>query len=125
MTLTVDEPARLDFIARRGDTFRKPIVFGGAGFDPTDLTGFTARMDIRDPDTDALLLSLTTANGKIIMGTTDLTVTLLLSDTETRDAVWEVGEYDFELKDSAGTGDVATYLFGTFCLVDEVTTTET
>jgi hypothetical protein len=125
MTLTIDQVASHDFKARRGDTFRKPLVFGGTGFDPTDLTGFTARMDIRDPDTGALLISLTTTNGRILMGDTNLTVTLLLTDVETRDAVWSLGVYDFELKDSAGTGDVATYFEGEFCIEDEQTTTET
>lgn len=129
MALTLIKPGRLDFVARRGDTFRMPIVFSGAGFEPTDLTGFTARMDIRAVNADgtpgALLLSLTTANGRIIMGDTDLTVTLLLTDVETRDAPWSVGIYDLELKDSGGTGDVATYVQGDFCIDGEITTTET
>lgn len=123
--MTVRTPGRYDIVIRKGDTYRKPLVFGGAGFTPTDLTGFTARLDIRDPDTGALLVSLTTTNGKIIMGDTDLTVTLYLTDTETKDLAWSRGVYDFELKDTPGTGDVVTYLEGEVCVVDEVTTTET
>lgn len=123
--MTVKTPGRLDLVIRKGDTYRKPMVFGGAGFTPTDLTGFTARMDIRDPDTGALLVELTTSNGKILMGNTDLTVTLLLTDAETRAFTWSRGVYDFELKDTPGTGDVTTYLEGEVCVVDEVTTTET
>ena len=117
-------PGRHDFVIRKGDTFRKPLRFGGSGFAPTDLTGFTARMDILDDDGN-ILVSLTTTNGKILMGDTDLLVTLLLLDDETAALTWTTGVYDFELKDSAGSGDVYTYLEGEVCVDEERTLTET
>lgn len=67
-----------------------------------DHTGCTARMDIRDKLTDALILSLTTENGRIILGGTAGTIRLLLTAAVTAGlAIVPTWEYDFELVDAA------------------------
>lgn len=87
---------------------------------PIDLTGYTARMQIRsDVDSDTVLVSLTTENGGITLGGTDGTVTLLISATATAALTWDEGVYDLELVSSGG---VATRLVsGRIAVSDEVT----
>lgn len=67
---------------------------------PRDLTGCTARMDIRDKLTDALALTLTTENSRIILGGTAGTIRFLLSSSDTAGLTLAEKEYDFELLDS-------------------------
>ena len=66
---------------------------------PRDLTGYTARMDIRDKLTDTLVLSLTTENGRIILGGTAGTIRRLISATDTAALTLAEKEYDLELLD--------------------------
>lgn len=109
-----------DFTIRKGDTLRIPFVFGGAGFDPTDITGWDAEIIISDFETpSSVLLTATTGNSKILIDGPNLTATLVLADTETDGLTWERGKYTLKLIDTPGTGDHATYVKGTACVVDD------
>src|SRR5574337_914853 len=71
-------------------------------YPPVDLSGYTARMQVRASvaATD-VLLELTTDNGGITLGS-DGTVTLQASAITTAALAWTRGMYDLELMDSAG-----------------------
>lgn len=85
----------------------------------TDLTGYTARMQIRpDIDSDTVLLELTTSNGITIDGPAGQ-ITLHLTDVETTALDWREGVYDLEL--IAPSGDVQRLLKGPVEVDPEVT----
>jgi hypothetical protein len=68
----------------------------------TDLTGYSARMQIRATlDADTVLVELTTGDGITIDGPAGQ-ITLLLDDTQTAALDWCVGVYDLELTDPDG-----------------------
>jgi hypothetical protein len=105
----------------QGETFDKTIVWkSGDPSNLVNLTGYTARMQIRKKYGDAVvLLSLTTENGKIILGGTAGTIQLLLSATDTSAIDWVAGVYDLELVSSGGV--VKRLLYGTVKVSLEVT----
>jgi hypothetical protein len=116
--MSIKKLGKYDFTIRRGDTVRKPFQFGGAGFEPTDITGFDAFfvvVDCDDPET--VLLEATTLNGKVIVDGPSLVVTLLLTDAETDALTWDKGTYTLRLKDTPGTGDALTYITGVNCVI--------
>lgn len=87
---------------------------------PVDLTGCTARMQVRatleSPD---VLLELTTTNGGIILGDADGTITRFMSDTDTTALTWEDGVYDLEVEFPGG--DVRRLLCGDVIVSREIT----
>lgn len=87
---------------------------------PTDLTGYTARMQVREnQDSTGILLDLTTANSKIVLGGALGTITFAITDTETGAIAVNKGVYDFELLDAGGLVDRLVY--GDVTFSDEVT----
>lgn len=103
----------------QGATFQRVITYQGSDGVAVNLTGYTARMQVRtDHESATVLLSLTTENGGITLGGAAGTVTLLGTATQT--AALEAGEhvYDLELV----TGSVVTRLIqGCFVVDPEVT----
>lgn len=105
----------------QGATFRRTFTWGTAGTPdidgnptmgtPYDLTGCTARMQIRQAFGKPVLLSATTENGAIILHGVDGVIELDLSDTLT-DAVdlRTNGRYDLEV--IFPSGDVVRVLEG-------------
>lgn len=89
---------------------------------PVDLTGFTARMHIRDSvDALAFLREFTDANGRIVLGGTAGTIQLLMTATDTAALTFTEGVYDLELVDTAGSGDVTRLTYGGVEVRPEVT----
>lgn len=88
--------------------------------DPMDLSGYTARMQIRNKLSDtSFLLELTTENGRIILNNTLKTITLYVSATDTAAITWTSGIYSLELVSS--TGIVTTLMNGNVLVKQEVT----
>lgn len=87
---------------------------------PADLTGFAARMSIKDKVGGTELLSLTTVNGKIVLDAVARTITLILTATETAALLFPKGVYDLELV--SPTGFVTAVLSGAVTVSKEVTT---
>lgn len=87
---------------------------------PVDLTGYTARMQIRATLEDAtVLVSLTTENGGITLGATAGTIALLITAAATTLLTFSNAVYDLEII-SAG-GIVTRLLSGNIILSKEVT----
>lgn len=87
---------------------------------PVDLTGFSARMQIRAKLDDATVIKeLTTTNGGIIIDNTNSTITVLISATDTAALTFSNGVYSLELVSSGG--EVTALIAGTISLVKEVT----
>lgn len=114
----------------QGATFRRQLIYLTLvdGIEvPVDLTGMTARMQVRESinATDPML-ELTTENGGIVLGGDDGTITLLISAEDTTDLTPTVTTginarypvYDLELVN----GTEVTRLFeGRFEITAEVT----
>ena len=87
---------------------------------PVDLTGYTARMSIKDKIGGAVLHSLTTENGGITIDTAAKTVLLSIPAATTEDFTWSRGVYDLEMV--SATGKVTRIISGRIVLSREVTT---
>ena len=86
---------------------------------PVDLTGYTARMQIRAKLEDTtVLLELTTENGRISINNTTKTISLTISATDTAAITWLTGVYSLELVNG---GVVSTLIAGNVSVKKEVT----
>jgi hypothetical protein len=113
----------------QGATFRKTITWKDGDGNAVNLNGYTARMQVRSSfSSPTMITSMTTSNGKIMLGGSAGTVSLYLSASDTAafstaspndfaDAF--VGVYDLELV--APNGDVTRLLQGSFAVNPEVT----
>lgn len=104
----------------QGATFRATWTYESPSGTPIDLTGCTARMQVRAKITDPMaLVSLTTANGGITLGGAAGTIGLYISDAATAAFTWKGGVWDFELV--WPNGDVDRLAQGTITVSPEVT----
>jgi hypothetical protein len=88
--------------------------------EPINLTGYTARMQLRAKIDDTTTLDeYTTENGKLVINTTDFTVGLGVSATTTAAYTFNSAVYSLELVSAGGV--VTPLATGTITLVKEVT----
>ncbi len=86
---------------------------------PVQLTGYTARMQIRAKlDSDTVLHSLTTENGGILLDNVAKTITMYIPDETTQTFTFKAAVYDLEL---ISGGEVTALASGSITLVREVT----
>lgn len=113
-------PAKLKFTIYQGATFRRPLRWLNPDKTPIDLTGCAARMQVReDIDAPAVLLELSTDNGRIALGGTAGTVELLVDAVTTAAIAWESGVWDLEIAHPGG--DVTRLAEGPISVRREVT----
>lgn len=118
------KPAKLKFTIYQGATFRKRLRWSDkATGTPIDLTGCSARMQVRaEIDGTAVLLELTTENGGITLGSTAGTIDLYVGATATAAINWEGGVFDLEIIHPGALPDDVTRLAqGTVSVSPEVT----
>lgn len=106
-----------DIVIEQGATFGLVITHENPDGTPINLTGMTARMQIRDSADDSLILELTTENGRITLGGTAGTITLAVTAADTA-ALTRGGVYDLELVNGA---EVNRLVQGKATLSEEVT----
>jgi hypothetical protein len=87
---------------------------------PHDLTGYTARMAIKDRVGGTVLLTLTTENGGITVDDAEKLIELFISDDETALVAWADAVYDLEVV--APSGDVTCLFTGPVSVTKEITT---
>ena len=114
-------PAKLKLKIIQGATFRKPLVWLAPDkTTPIDLTGCTARMQVRsEVESPAVLLELTTENGGIAIDGPAGKLTLRISPTATAAIAWESGVWDLEVVHPSG--DVTRLAQGAISVSPEVT----
>lgn len=106
----------------QGATFSLPVTWktGKKPAVPVDLTGCTARMQVREKlDAPAVLVELTTENGGIALGGVSGTVTLRIEADATAAFTWRAGVYDLEIIFADGT--VRRLMYGSVSVSLEVT----
>lgn len=125
--------AKLNLFIDQGATWRYGLVLkAGPSADalPMNLTGYTARMQVRSikplgsPTSvvSTLIVELTSANGRIELGGVDGSIKLVLSATDTALLDFERSVYDLEIE-SAG-GEVTRVVEGNVSLSRQVTKDE-
>ena len=113
-------PAKLKFTIYQGATFRKRLTWSAPGGTPIDLTGCTARMQVRsDVESPTALLSLTTENDGIALGGALGTIELYVSDEDTAAITWDGGVWDLEIVHPGG--EVTRLAQGSVSVSPEVT----
>lgn len=99
--------------------------YAGSGYlqynTPTDLTGYEARMSIKDKIGGTELLRLDTTNGRIDLDNVAKTITIAISAADTAAITWKKGVFDLEAVSPSGI--VKLLLAGTVVVAREVTTT--
>jgi len=105
----------------QGATFDQIFTWKDSFGVPTNLTGFTARMQVRSEvgAAGAPLLELTTDNGGIVLGGTAGTIRIIVTATLSAALNYDFGVYDLELVSAAGV--VTRLLEGSAALSPEVT----
>ena len=92
-------PGRYNFTIYQGATFDRTWTWTTDGT-PVDLTGCTARMQVRKTASDPILFEATTENGFLTLGSptpSDGTITLSMTADDTMDQTWTSGQYDLEI----------------------------
>ena len=109
-----------NIIADQGSTFTRQLTWNDSAGSAINLTGYTARMDVRTSidAAGAATLSLTTENGRIVLGGTAGTIDLSVAGTATAAVV--AGDYVYDLELVSGS-TITRLVQGTFTLRGEVT----
>lgn len=95
--------AYYDILIEQGATFQRTFVWKDSNEDPVDITGYTARMQIRRKKSSTTAEhEATTENGGITLGDTAGTVAITIAATDTADFSFSKGVYDLELVDPQG-----------------------
>ena len=111
--------AKRNLKIEQGATFRKPLIWKADGI-AVDLTGWTARMQIRPTiESDVIIAELTTENDGIAIDGPAGKISLYIGAAQTAAMNFETAVYDLELVDSQG--DVFRLLYGSVSLSPEVT----
>jgi hypothetical protein len=113
------QPGSIDFLMPKGSTFSRTLTWKISG-SAVNLTNYTARMQARASVTSAtVVLDLTTANSKIVLGGTAGTITITVSATDTAAITQQSLAYDLELVSAGGV--VTRLIEGQIVLSPEVT----
>ncbi len=111
---------RYNIKIEQGATFRFDITYRDSLSQPVNLTGMTARMQIRPiPSSSTILVNATVANGRIALTPLTGRIVVTLSATETAALDFTTARYDLELEALDGT--VTRLIEGTVTLSPEVT----
>lgn len=104
----------------QGATFQMNLLWKNSTGTPINLTGYTARMQVRQKySSPTTLLSFSTSDGSIVLGGVLGTIAITGAATVTDDLVGKTGVYDLELV-SAG-GIVTRLVQGSVYISPEVT----
>jgi len=110
-----------DICIFQGATFNQTLFYEtGEPSAPVNLAGYTAKMHIRSkPESKALILELSTTNGRIVLNETTGSIRLFISASDTASlSVCDKAVYDLELT----TGAITTRILqGNVIISPEVT----
>lgn len=114
------QAGKLNIVIEQGATFNPVLTYRDENAALIDLSGYTARMQIRLAKSDlAFIHELTTENSGITLGGVAGTITLLITDTDTAAFTFTDAVYDLEL--ISGGGIVTRLIEGTVTLSAEAT----
>lgn len=103
------EPVKISQTVWRGATFRKRYqVFEEDGTTPVNLTGYSASLEVFDPNTHAVLLTADSGSGQIGLTTLGF-IQIAIPDTVTTGITWSGGSYELFLTHPDDTVDLLFY----------------
>lgn len=104
----------------RNSTFQRAFIYrsGGVGTE-INLTGVSAYMFLRNPDTRQIVLELTSDNGRIVLGGSAGTIHWLVDD-DTISAM-DVATYEYDMLLVFPDGTRKTPLAGQIEIIEEIT----
>lgn len=109
-----------DMVIDQGATLSRTITWKDSAKAPINVTGYSARMQVRASVTaTTTVIELTTANSRIALGGAAGTVTLTVSAADT--AALAAGRYVYDLELVSGSGVVSRLIMGNFVVRGEVT----
>ena len=112
--------AKYNLEVEQGATFTLALAYKDANDVPINLTGYSARMQIRHKAGSAsALIDATTANGKIVLVAADGGITVTVPATDTDALTVTTGVYDLEIEDASSV--VTRLLQGTVAISKGVT----
>lgn len=112
--------ATYNFTVEQGTTLIKPIVWKDSSGNPVNLTGYSARMQVRPSvASEEVLVELSTTNGKIVIVPLLGKLTITMSPTDTSALTSRRARYDLEI--IAGDGNVTRLIEGEITVSREVT----
>jgi hypothetical protein len=108
-----------DITLKKGTSFNLPIVYNDPTGAPINLTGYTARMQVRPYEGGPLVTELNTTNGCISIAA-PVSGTLLLSMTPAATAALPTGQYQYDLF-IYNASTVVCVVYGNFFIQQEIT----
>ena len=109
-----------NFTIEQGATFVRSLNWTQKDKTPIDITGYTAKMQIRKAPSDSnVLLELSTANNRITIDGLNGGVELFITATDTGAINWVGGVFSLEL--TSPTGTVTRLLEGAVSVSPEIT----
>lgn len=112
-------PGKYNMVCPQGSTFNQVMTYSINAV-PVNLSGHTARMQVRERHSSVSTeLSLTTANGGIVLGGISGTITINISATASSAIIPK--EYVYDLEIVSGSSVVTRIIEGKFIVTPEVT----
>lgn len=112
--------AKRNIIIEQGATYTLNLIWKDSASVPVNLTGYSARMQVRRTfNSDDTLLDLSSSNGDITLGGALGTIAIVASATDTALIYVKTGFYDIELESSSGV--VTRLMEGEVTIKPEVT----
>jgi hypothetical protein len=110
-----------DIIIEQGATFRRVITWKDSSGSPINLTGYTAKMQVRERVRDSdVVLECSTSNGRITLGGSAGTITIVAQD-EVTVLLSEMPKAVYDLELTSAGGEVTRLLRGNAEIIGEVT----
>lgn len=108
-----------NMIVDQGSTFTRSITYNDSAGNPINLTGYTAKMQVRETiDSATVVLELSTTNGRIALGGVAGTISLTVPAANMNFAS---GQYAYDLELTSAGGVVTRIIMGSFVCRGEVT----
>lgn len=112
-------PGKYNIVCPQGSTLDQQLTYSIDDID-VNLTGYSARMQVREKHTSATAsVNLTNTNGGIVLGGALGTINIVVSAAQSSELVAKEYVYDLELVSSSGT--VTRLIEGKFIVTPEVT----
>ena len=112
------QAGRYDFSIKQGSTFSKVLIYKDDDGVVINLTGYQAKMQLRESVNSNVLLELTTANGRLIITPLEGKIEMHLTPAETKALSFCKALYDLDIFTASNK---YTILEGSVTLIKEVT----
>jgi hypothetical protein len=115
-------PTKFNISIIKGSRYLKSFIYTDSSKAPIDISGLSARMQIRERENSpAFETELTTTNGQITLGGVTGQINIILGATDTDLLTITNGVYDMELYNAGDPDVVDTILEGAVTVSDAIT----